>query len=202
MITNTPAAHPGKLTRLLAGLRSEAPGRPRGLLAFVALALGLVALAGFVLAQERQIAAGHIVLLPLPEDALGERSIDLRYPLISEIGKRENVLDWILTGFDNRVYNLPVRGRLVLRLDERGVLLYARPYEPGDTLRERELLVGFYRTLYQVYITPERLQLAAGQDAAYAAARYAEIRVGADGRAVLTGFRDASLRPVGAPLFP
>lgn len=188
--------------RLLVWLRSGASGRLRGLLAFAALALGLAAIGGLALAQERQIAAGAAVLLPLPEPAVGDDGIDLRYPLLDGIGKRENVLDWVLTGFDNRVYNMPVRGHLVLKLDERGALLYGRPYEPGDTLWEREVLVGYHRTLYQVYITPERLPLTAEQRAAYAAARYAEVRVGADGRAVLVGFRDEALAPLGAPLFP
>lgn len=190
------------MARLLTALRSGATARLRGLIAFVALALGLAALGGLALAQERQIAAGATVLLPLPEPALGGDGIDLRYPLLDGIGKRENVLDWVLTGFDNRVYNMPVRGRLVLKLDERGVLLYGRPYEPGDTVWEREILVRYHRTPYQVSITPERLPLTAEQRAAYAAVRYAEIRVGADGRAVLVGFRDEALAPVGAPLFP
>lgn len=203
MTTTGPTiARPDSAARLLGWLRSGATAQLRGVIALAALALGLAALGGLVLVRERQIAAGHTVLLPLDEFAVGDDSIDLHYPLISSIGKRENVLDWVLTGFDNRVYNMPVRGQLVLKLDEHGVLLYGRPYGPGDTVWESEILVNYHRTPYEVYITPERMRFPAEQHAVYAAARYAEIRVGPDGQAALVGFRDEARAPVGAALFP
>lgn len=84
-------------------------------------------------------------------------------------------------------------GRIVLRLDPRGVGSFARidaatPLAPNEVvlryrIRDRQPRFGTNAFFFQE-----------GEAERYAAARYGEFRVAADGEAILTGLRGADLR--------
>lgn len=86
-------------------------------------------------------------------------------------------------------------GHVVVALDGRGVghfrrLADGRPLAPGEVALRYRIRGGRPRFATDSYFFEE------GQASAYAEAAYGEFRVGGDGEMILTGLRDARLRPL------
>jgi uncharacterized membrane-anchored protein len=87
-------------------------------------------------------------------------------------------------------------GHVVVALDGQSVghfrrLADARPLAPGEVALRYRIRGGRPNFATNAYFFEE------GQAQAYADAAYGEFRVGEDGEMILTGLRDASLRPLG-----
>lgn len=85
-------------------------------------------------------------------------------------------------------------GHLILKWDDRRVAHFAR-FDNGTPLLENEVRVQFQRNR-GIQIGAESYFFQEGTGAAFSQARFAEVKVGSDGRCVLTGLLDSDLKPV------
>ncbi len=97
--------------------------------------------------------------------------------------------------FPLQVRDRNVDGHLVVALDRQGVgrfrrLGNARPLAPGEIALRYRVRDGVPNFATNAFFFEE------GQANAYANAAYGEFRVGGDGEMILTGLRDAQLRPL------
>jgi uncharacterized membrane-anchored protein len=91
----------------------------------------------------------------------------------------------------------PRTGRLVLRVDEKGVGLFDRIDSPDRALGEGEVVLKFkHRKSFQ--IGAESFLFQEGTAGIFEQAKYGELSVDAEGAAVLIGLRDAQLNILGA----
>lgn len=167
------------------------PRSPAGASRMVILATGLLVLATlnlFVLQKERLRTTGRTLFVELgvrdPRALLQGDYMVLRYAL-------PDTLTALLAGTDRR------SGRLVVRVDARGVATPLRPYTPGEPLAPDEHLLRYHRRDGALLLGPSAFFFQEGHAERYANARYAELRVAGDGEALLVGLRDAGLRPLG-----
>ncbi|GIV58210.1 MAG: membrane protein [Rhodothermaceae bacterium] len=155
--------------------------RPNGLLATGLLVLVVLNL--MVWQKERLRASGQTLFVALtvhdPRAPMQGDFMALHYDLPGALAAR-----------------LPDAGRLVVRVDARGVATPVRPYVPGEALAAGERLLRFRRLRGEVRLGPAAYFFQEGHAARYAAARYAELRVDDDGHALLVGLRDADLQPL------
>jgi uncharacterized membrane-anchored protein len=84
-------------------------------------------------------------------------------------------------------------GRIVLRLDPRGVGSFTR-IDAGRPLAPNEVVLRYRIRDRQPRFGTNAFFFQEGEAERYAAARYGEFRVAADGEAILTGLRGADLR--------
>lgn len=87
-------------------------------------------------------------------------------------------------------------GRIIVTVDGRGVGRFVRlddgtPLAPGEVALRYRVRAGEVKFASNAYFFGE------GQGAEYAAARYGEFRVAADGEMMLSGLRDRNLQPLG-----
>ena len=99
-----------------------------------------------------------------------------------------------------RVKDLAATGRMVVRLDERGIGRFVRvhrgePVAAGEALLEYRVRGRGVRVITDAWFFEE------GRGKVYEGARYGEVRARDDGVALLVGLRDANLAPVGTPRF-
>ena len=87
-------------------------------------------------------------------------------------------------------------GTLVLARDARGVGRFVRILREGEALAAGELKLRYRLRRNDVRIVTNAWFFEEGQGARYAAARFGELRVGADGEALLTGMLDKDLKPI------
>ena len=85
-------------------------------------------------------------------------------------------------------------GRIVLRLDERGVGSFARIDQETTPLARNEVVLRYRIRDRQPRFGTNAFFFQEGTAARYSTARYGEFRVAADGEAILTGLRGADLR--------
>ena len=95
---------------------------------------------------------------------------------------------------------VPQDGRIVLRLDARGVGSLARVDQgtQGTPLAPNEVMLRYRIRDRQPRFGTNAFFFQEGTAERYASARYGEFRVAADGEAILTGLRGADLRGLGA----
>ncbi len=98
--------------------------------------------------------------------------------------------------------NLPSDGRLVVRLDEQGVGTVQRLYREGEALQPGEHLLRYRRRGTRIRLGAEDFFFQEGQAPEYQGARYGELKVDAQGNALLIGLRDAERQPLGIRLQP
>lgn len=155
------------------------------------IALGLAAVVGaigwMVVAKERVLSSGQVVLLELapvdPRSLMQGDYMVLRYRIAADADAES----W------------PADGRLVLRLDADGVAaLVGR--DAGQPLAEREVWLRYRIRQGTLRLGAESFFFAEKQGHIYDEARYGELRVAPDGDAVLVGLRDRDTRPLGRRL--
>ena len=88
---------------------------------------------------------------------------------------------------------LPRDGRIVLRLDERGVGSFQR-IDQDAPLAPNEVVLRYRIRDQQPRFGTNAFFFQEGTADRYSAAKYGELRVAADGEAILTGLRGADLR--------
>ena len=135
-----------------------------------------------VIRKEALIANGQVVLVELAP-------VDPR-SLISGDYMR---LDYALAS--NAEASWPRDGRLVVRLDARGVAQYVRR-DDGRALASGEQLLQYRRRARRLRVGSDAFFFQEGHAARYADAKYGELRVDRSGGSVLVGLRDAALRPL------
>lgn len=94
----------------------------------------------------------------------------------------------------------PGTGRMVVRLDERGVGKFVRIHR-GEALAADEALLEYRVRGRGVRVITDAWFFEEGRGRVYQDAKYGEVRARPDGVALLVGLRDADLRAIGEPRF-
>ena len=154
----------------------------RNLLLFGGLLLVLAAVNVSVARKEALVANGQVVLVELapvdPRSLISGDYMRLEYALAS-----------------NAEVSWPRDGRLVVRLDERGVAQFVRR-DDGRALAPDERLLQYRRRARRIRVGSDAFFFQEGHAARYADAKYGELRVDRAGGSVLVGLRDAALQPL------
>jgi len=147
-------------------------------LAWIGAAVVLLVLNGLVLRQEQLLKQGRTVILSLlpvdPRSLVQGDFMRLRYDLGSETPPA-------------------AAGRLVVRLDARGVATLARFSDDGPVAAD-ECAVRYRVNGTRLEVAPDSYLFQEGRAEHFAAARYAKLHVSPDGTASLTGLLDEDLR--------
>jgi len=158
---------------------------------WLALLAGVAALAlvnATIVARERVLADGRVVLLELapvdPRSLMQGDYMALRFRAANDVLSRGGG-------------PVPADGRLVLAVDAGEVGTFRRlddgaPVAPDEVLVRYRIRDGVVKLATNAFFFEE------GQGSRYAGARYGEMRVAPDGDAILTGLRDAQRTPLGA----
>lgn len=149
----------------------------------VGLALVLLVVNGLAAQREAVMARGRTVLLALAP-------VDPRSLIQGDYMR----LDYAV-GRDVQS-NWPAEGRLVMRVGPDEVGEFVR-VDDGAPLAADEVRLRYRLVDGRLRIGAESFLFQEGKADVYAAARFAELKVGSDGTAVLTGLRDADRRPLG-----
>lgn len=160
----------------------------------IVLVAGLIvlALANYtVYSRERLLAEGRVVLLQLapldPRSLMQGDYMALRFKAANDA-----------FGADNAGRALP-DGKIILALDQRAIGTFAR-FDDGSTLGAGEVRMRYRIRNGRPKFATNAFFFQEGDAPKYAAARYGEFRVAADGEAILTGLRDKDARPLGQGL--
>lgn len=92
--------------------------------------------------------------------------------------------------------DLPPRGKLVIRLDERGVASFVR-VDDGTPLAPDERLLNYYKHDWEIDLGASSFFFQEGTAEDYGDAKYGELRVDEAGTSILIGLRDENLQPLG-----
>ncbi|MDZ7645452.1 MAG: GDYXXLXY domain-containing protein [Woeseiaceae bacterium] len=167
-------------------MRNRAVVRTAVLFATAALILVVVNIQ--IVGKERIVQSGTTVLLPLaprdPRSLLQGDYMALRYAMAGDVGdaaRAAGVTD----------------GAIVVELGDDNVARFAGLHD-GRPLAARHHLLRFRKRGDTVRLASDAFFFEEGEGASYRDARYGELRVDADGAAVLVGLRDAD----GMPLVP
>ncbi|HEY1014251.1 MAG TPA: GDYXXLXY domain-containing protein [Herpetosiphonaceae bacterium] len=135
--------------------------------------------------RERLAREGTLVFLELapadPRSLMQGDYMSLRYDLAGPLSPDQ----------------LQTSGWLVIRLDERQVARFVRVHAADAPLAAGELLLRYRVRGYEVWIGSDSFFFQEGQAPVYARARYAELRLDADGSTLLVGLRDGDLKRLG-----
>ena len=156
----------------------------------LALLVGLAILAGAgwtVRERERQLAGGRLVLLELapvdPRSLMQGDYMAVRFKALDDAFGRGR--------------GLAVEdGRLVLRVDSRGVGQYVRR-DSGEPLAPDEIALRYRVRAGTPWLATNAFFFPEGQGKLYERARYGEARVSPKGEVLLTGLRGPALEPLG-----
>lgn len=154
----------------------------RGALVLGGLVVVLVAANAAVLDRERVIAAGTPVLLELapvdPRSLIQGDYMRLDYAITRQL--IDSQAAW------------PRTGQIVVALDENGVARFVRRHDGRTPVSGGEQLLAYGRKHGRIQIGTDAFHFQEGHAAAYATARYGELRVARSGTNVLVGLRDSS----------
>jgi uncharacterized membrane-anchored protein len=150
----------------------------------VGLAIVLAASSFLVFKKERTLRSGARVFL-----ALGTR--DPRSLMQGDYMTLRYQIDW-----PSDLENWPSDGRLVLKLDDRGVGTLVR-WHKDEPLAPGELLLRYRKRRSGLRLGAESFFFQEGTGAQYEAARFGELRVDSAGDSVLVGLRDERLVALG-----
>jgi uncharacterized membrane-anchored protein len=156
-----------------------------------ATAIAVLALANLqILDKERIVRDGTVVLLRLapidPRSLMQGDYMALRYAMTRDVARAAEA-----SGISD--------GVAVFRLGALGEAEFVAIYA-DQPLAEDEILLRFRRRADSVRIASDAFFFEEGQLETYRRAAFGELRVAADGAAVLTGLRDAEGRRLGASL--
>lgn len=152
-------------------------------------AVGLLVL-GFInfniIQTEIRLTQGQVIFLQLapvdPRSLIQGDYMQLNYALNNEVRMQSDLSE---------------KGQLVLKLDEQNIATFDRIYQ-GEPLAPREILLNYRRQEYgDVKIGPESFFFQEGLADDYAEAKYAALRVAANGQSLLVGLRGEALAPLG-----
>lgn len=157
----------------------------------VAMTVGiLVFVNAQIVIKQRIIEDGNIVLLRLaprdPRSLLQGDYMALRYAMADEVARATAT-----TGITD--------GRIIVKLAPNGEAGLVGLYQ-GQQLDQSQQLLRFRKRGGAVRLASDAYFFEAGQWEAFADARFGELRVDADGEAVLTGLRDADGNRLGPAL--
>ena len=157
--------------------------RRAGVLAGLALVLGLVN--AMVFQRETLLHDGRPVYLALapadPRSILSGDYMRLDYEVSQEATRQSG--DW------------PSSGRLVVRLDERGVGTFVRR-DDGSRLEPGEVRLRYRSRRGRVGLGADAWFFEEGTAKLYQEAKYGELRVAPDGTVLIAGLRDKGLEPL------
>jgi uncharacterized membrane-anchored protein len=157
----------------------------RNALLWLGLAAVLVVANGAIVGSERILAEGRTVLLELaprdPRSLLQGDYVALQYRLSQEISAAGPA---------------SASGRAVVILDPDGIARLVR-LDDGRPLGPGELYLRYRQRGDGGRVASDAFFFEEGQEAVYAAARFGELRVAADGDTLLVGLRDEDLQPLG-----
>jgi uncharacterized membrane-anchored protein len=152
----------------------------RNALLFGGLALVLATVNISIVRKETLLANGAVVLVELapvdPRSLIQGDYMRLEYDLAS-----------------NAEVSWPRDGRMVVRLDERGVARFVRR-DDGSPLAAGERLLQYRRRARRIRVGSDAFFFQEGHAARYANAKYGELRVDRSGGSVLVGLRDTTLQ--------
>jgi uncharacterized membrane-anchored protein len=188
-------------------LREPAGGAPRGILTGSVLSPEV--------ASERGPRASRVMRALVPSAAVvalvvglvvhKQHIIDVGTPVLLELAPRDprSLLqgDYVQLRYGAPAQRIAASsgswqgGVAVLRVDGNGVGHYER-LDDDAPLGEREVRIRYARTRQEVTLGPTSYFFQEGRGATWEQARFAEMRVDADGTAVLVGLRDADLRRI------
>jgi len=164
----------------------------RNLILWGPLLIVLVAANALIYDQERLRAEGDTVYLELaPVDPRSLMQGDYM------------ILSYTITQDIERAHG-PDKGRVVIRLDERGVGHFVRLdegrsfLEGGRKLADDERLLRYEIRPTGIQIGAESFFFEEGRGGDYATARYAELRVNVDGEAAVVALRDEDFKKLGS----
>jgi uncharacterized membrane-anchored protein len=158
----------------------------RSLIAIVACAASLALINHSILAKERLLAAGTVVLLELapvdPRSLMQGDYMALRFRMANEAASAVRG-----AGRDS------TDGRIVATLDERGVASYRRLHA-GEPVASNEVLLRYRMRNGEMKFATNAFFFQEGTARRYEPARFGEFRVAPDGELLLTGLRDKDLK--------
>ena len=158
----------------------------RSLIALVACAASLGLVNYSILAKERLLARGTVVVLELapvdPRSLMQGDYMALRFRMANDAGAA--VRGSAATG-----------GRIVATVDERGVATYRRLHD-ATPVASNEVLLRYRVRNGEIKFATNAFFFQEGTGRRYEGARYGELRVAPDGELLLTGLRDKDLRPL------
>lgn len=145
----------------------------------------LMVMNSMIIEKEQLIAEGQPVYLKLapvdPRSLIQGDYMRLNYEIARELNQD----------------GLPLRGQLVLKVDENRVAAFSRFYQSDEPLAVDEIRFNYYLRHGNVWLGAESFFFQEGQADLYENAEYAELRVTETGESVLVGLRGAQLEPLG-----
>jgi uncharacterized membrane-anchored protein len=163
----------------------------RNAVIFGGLAFALLLPSALIAQKESLLATGKPVLLELaPRDPRSLMQGDYM------------VLDYAVSRERGWYKDWPRDGRLVLRLDEKGVGQFVRFHDPGTPLAPDEFLLRYRVRDGRIRLGAEAFFFQEGHARRYEAARYGELRVAPNGTSVLVGLRGKDREPLGEEASP
>lgn len=157
----------------------------RTALLFGGLVLALAVPNFAIVQKERLLASGTPLLIELapvdPRSLIQGDYMRLDYAIERELGSQPDS---------------PRDGKIVVKLDDRGVAQFARLHERGTSVGPNEHLVLYRKRGNRMRIGTDAFFFQEGHASRYAGARYGELRVDRSGGSVLVGLRDSTRRPL------
>ncbi len=149
---------------------------------FAGLLLVLLAVNGLIVQKERLIASGSKIYLELAP-------VDPRSLIQGDFMR----LDYALSRTLQDIKEHPKDGKLVVKLDERGVAGFVRIHDDATDLQPGEQLLRFRERSGEVRVGSGAFFFQEGHAKRYEQAKYGEVRVNDAGTSVLIGLRDENL---------
>ena len=135
--------------------------------------------------REQLLGSGEVLLVELapvdPRSLMQGDYMALNFRIAQQVPRAED--------------DAPSQGQLVLKRGANGVAVFDRVYA-GGALALDERLLDYKVRERRARIVTNGYFFEEGQGGLYARARYGELRVTPSGQALLTGLRDADLRPI------
>ena len=158
----------------------------RSLIALAACVVSLALVNYSILAKERLLANGAIVLLELapvdPRSLMQGDYMALRFRMGNDAAAAFRSGE-------------TADGRIVVALDERRIASYRRLHD-GKTVTSNEILLRYRVRNGELKFATNAFFFQEGTGQRYESAAYGEFRVAPDGDLLLTGLRDRELRPL------
>ncbi|ESQ15392.1 MAG: hypothetical protein N838_29505 [Thiohalocapsa sp. PB-PSB1] len=160
----------------------------RNVLLWAVLAGILIFVNLLIFSKEQILENGDTLLLQLaprdPRSLLQGDYMILRYTLAAKIG----------AGLND---SSSIDGKAVVQLDAHGVARFVRLHDPSQPLNADQRLLAFRARGGRIRLASDAYFFQEGREKHYRNARYGELRVAADGNAVLVGLRDGDGRVLG-----
>ena len=135
--------------------------------------------------REQLLGSGEVLLVELapvdPRSLMQGDYMALNFRIAQQVPRAED--------------DAPSQGQLVLKRGANGVAVFDRVYA-GGALALDERLLDYKVRERRARIVTNGYFFEEGQGGLYARAQYGELRVASSGQALLTGLRDADLRPI------